>query len=450
MDASPLPPQMSGLPLIGNALAYLRDPFAFLGRVVREHGDVVRVRFATLPFTLVSHPDVVEQVLVVQAKSFHKDRFGQTLKAVLGEGLLISEGDVWRRQRRLANPAFHKERIAAYGQIMVDLASRAVGGWRDGDERDVHKDMMRLTLEIVAKTLFGADVAAVADEVGEALHDVLEHFTDAKYHFLPLLRRLPTPAMRRFPAARARLDEVIFGFVRARRAAGDAEEAPTSDLLSMLLHARDADGTRMSDDQLRDEVMTLFLAGHETTAIALTWTWLLLARNPEVERRLHASLTEALDGRAPTLADLPRLKYAAAVIDEAMRLYPPAWSIGREAMEDVVLGGFAIPKGTQVWINPWTIHRDPRWFDAPEEFRPERWLDGSLEALPKYAYFPFGGGPRICIGLAFARMEAILLLAAIAREVKLHVLPDQKIEPMASVTLRPRHGLRVRVERRAP
>lgn len=450
MPTTSLPPRRAGLPLVGNVFEYLRDPLGFLDRLAHDGGDVVRVRLATMDFTVVNHPDIVEEALVTRAKSFHKDKFGQVLRLVLGDGLLTSEGDVWRRQRRLANPAFHKERVASYGESMVEMTARTTSLWRDGETRDVHKDMMRLTLEIVAKTLFGADVGQRSEIVGEALEAVLQHFTHAEYFFVPLLRRLPTPRMRKFFAAKARLDEVIGSLVRERRAgaAASSDQTQGSDLLSMLLHAKDVDGSSMNDAQLRDEIMTIFLAGHETTAIALTWTWMLLSQNPSVEAKLHASLDEVLGDRLPTVADLPKLTYADAIIRESMRLYPPAWSIGREAMEDVTLGGFSIPKGTQVWINPWGIHHDARWYAEPFALRPERWLGDAAKSLPKYAYFPFGGGPRICIGAGFATMEAVLLLSTIARAAKLRLPPGHRVEFLPSVTLRPKHGLPMTVQTR--
>jgi cytochrome P450 len=433
---------------VGNVLEYLRDPLGFLDRLGRDGGDMVRVRLATMDFTVVSHPDVVEEILVTRAKSFHKDKFGQVLRLVLGDGLLTSEGDVWRRQRRLANPAFHKERIAGYAASMVEQTTKTVATWRDGETRDIHKDMMRLTLEIVAKTLFGSEVGEKAEIVGEALEAVLAHFTQAEYFFVPLLRRLPTPGMKRFFAAKTRLDEVIGSFIKERRKTEDDRETPSSDLLSMLLHAEDTDGTRMNDAQLRDEIMTIFLAGHETTAIALTWTWLLLSKHPEIEAKLHASLDEVLGDRVPSFADVQKLTYADAVMREAMRLYPPAWSIGREAMEDMVIGGFSIPKGTQIWLNPWGIHHDPRWYPEPHTFKPERWLDESIKSLPKYAYFPFGGGPRICIGAGFATMEAVLLLATIARTTRLRLKAGHRVAYLPSVTLRPKGGLPMTVQTR--
>jgi cytochrome P450 len=442
---SALPPRAPGLPFFGNSLTYMRDPLGFLRAMRDTHGDVVRVALGPVHLTLVSHPDLVEEMLVTQNRLFIKDRFMRVLRPVLGDGLLMSEGDFWRRQRRLAQPAFHRERIAAYGGIMVDHASRLAAQWRDGEVRDVHKDMMRLTLEIVAESLFGAQVGQHADDVAESIDAVLAVVSDPLELFLPFLRRLPTPKRRRFQHAVTKLDAIIYGVVEQRRKSGAPE---TGDLLSMLLHAQDEDGSRMSDKQLRDECMTLFLAGHETTAINLSWTWVLLSQHPHVEAKLARELREVLGDRPATVADLPNLRYANHVIAEALRLYPPAWSMGREAREDVDLGGYRVPRGGQVWFCPWAIQRDARWFDDPDAFRPERWEGDLAKQLPRYAYFPFGGGPRFCIGQSFAQMEAVLLLATLARAFRAEVAPDARIRPFPSVTLRPKHGVRVRLSRR--
>jgi cytochrome P450 len=433
------------VPYFGNALPYLRDPLAFLRSTRDRYGDVVRIALGPLKLTLLSHPDHVEDVLVTRNKLFQKDRFVDTLRPVLGDGLLSSEGDFWRRQRRLAQPAFHRDRIAAYGGIMVEHASRLVAQWRDGDTRDVHKDMMRLTLEIVAETLFGAQVGDHAEAVGHALEAVLDVATDPLEVFFPVLRRLPTRGRRRFDRAVAKLDEIIYGVVEQRRRSGAGQ---TNDLLSMLLHARDEDGSRMSDKQLRDECMTLFLAGHETTALNLSWTWLLLSQRPEVATKLTREIDDVLGDRPAAFADLPNLRYAGHVITESLRLYPPAWSMGREAREDLELGGYRVPRGGQVWFCPWSIQRDPRWFDDPDAFRPERWEGNLAKTIHRYAYFPFGGGPRFCIGQAFAQMEAVLLLVTLARAFDVEVLPKPRVVPETSVTLRPKHGLRVRLRRR--
>jgi cytochrome P450 len=433
------------LPIAGNALSFMRDPLRFLRGARERHGDVVRVAIGPLEVTLLSHPDLVEDVLVTRNRLWQKDRYlHTTLRPVLGDGLLSSEGDFWRRQRRLAQPAFHRDRIRAYAEIMVQHAGRLAAQWRDGEVRDVHKDMMHLTLEIVAETLFGANVGDQAEEVGSALESVLAVVSDPLELFFPILKHLPTPQRRRFGRGVVRLDAIVYGIIEKRRASGAGE---TNDLLSMLLHARDEDGSSMSDRQLRDECMTLFLAGHETTALNLSWTWLLLSRHPAVREKLSRELAEVLGDRPATFDDLPNLRYAGHVIAESLRLYPPAWSMGREAREDVELGGYRISRGDQVWFCPWAIQRDSRWFDDPDAFRPERWEGDLAKSLHRYAYFPFGGGPRFCIGQAFAQMEAVLLLATLARSFHLDVQPAPRPVPEPSVTLRPKHGLRVRVRR---
>ncbi len=422
----------------------MSDPLAFLCSTRDRYGDVVRVALGPMEAILISDPDLVEDVLVTRNKSWKKDEFLQTtLRPVLGEGLLSSEGDFWRRQRRLSQPAFHRDRIAGYGRIMVDYAEALAERWRDGEVRDVHKDMMRLTLEIVAKTLFGADVGDHAEDVGDALDAVLAYVSQPAFLFLPALKRVPLPVVQRFRAAVSKLDAIIYGVIDKRR--GSAE---SQDLLSMLLHAVDEDGSRMSDRQLRDEALTLFLAGHETTAIALSWTWFLLARHPEVEAKLWRELSEVLADRSPSIEDLPKLRYTGQVIAESLRLYPPAWSMGREACEDVELGGYHIARGEQVWFCPWSIQRDRRWFERPNEFVPERWEGDRQKSLHRYVYFPFGGGPRLCIGQAFAQMEAVLLLATLARRFRVEVSGTPVPDP--SVTLRPKQGVTARLSARAP
>jgi cytochrome P450 len=328
------------------------------------------------------------------------------------------------------------------------MSERALGlarTWRDGEVRDVHKDMMRLTLDIVAQTLFGAEVGDHAEEVGEALEAVLAIVADPLELFVPLLKHLPTPKRRRFDRAVTRLDAIIYRLIEERRKAGAAH---ADDLLSMLLHAQDEDGSRMSDKQLRDECLTLFLAGHETTALNLSWTWLLLSGDAAVNAKLRSEVDEVLGDRPATFADLPKLRYTGHVVAESLRLYPPAWSMGREARWDVDIGGYRIRRGQQVWFCPWAIQRDPRWFEAPDAFRPERWEGDLAKRLPRFAYFPFGGGPRQCIGQAFAQMEAVLLLATLARAFDVEVLPEPPAIAQPSVTLRPKHGLRVRLTRR--
>ena len=318
-----LPPGPAGRPMVGNLLDYSRDPLGFLTRCSREYGDVARLRFPGPPAYLISHPDHIEHVLVKNNRNFIKDRYTRAELRILGNGLLVNEGDFWRRQRRLAQPAFHRRRVEAYGETMVSYTDRMTGGWRHGEARDVHREMMRLTLEIVTKTLIDAALSSEAEGVGESLGVIMDRSSDQGsgvfWRMIP--ESIPTPGNVRYRRATRRLDGIIHAIVAERRQSG----ADTGDLLSMLLHAEDEDGNRMSDRQLRDEVMTIILAGHETTAIALSWTWYLLGNHPEAEAKLTAELEEVLDGRAPTVEDLPRLPYADAVIKESMRLYPPAW-----------------------------------------------------------------------------------------------------------------------------
>jgi cytochrome P450 len=362
---------------------------------------------------------------------------------VFGEGLLTSEGDFWLRQRRLAQPAFHRARIASYAATMVEYTQRLLENWRSGEERDAHQEMMRLTLQIVAKTLFDADVEREARDVGKSLQLLLELGANFKRTlFIP--HWVPTPTNLRIKREIASIENILYRIIEERRASGH----DAGDLLSMLLHAQDEDGSRMTDRQLRDETITLFLAGHETTASTLSWTWWLLAQNPAVESKLYAELDAVLGGRPPSLDDLPKLTYTGNVITESLRLYPAAWGLARVAIEDHELAGYPVKKGMGIAMAQWVVHRDPRWYDAPEEFRPERWEGDLLKRLPRFAYFPFGGGPRQCIGNTFAVMEATLLLATIAHKYRLRLAANHPVVPLASITLRPRHGVRVILESR--
>jgi cytochrome P450 len=386
-------------------------------------------------------------VLVGEYQSFAKGRALAEAKRILGEGLLTSEGERHRRQRRLMQPMFVHSRIGTYGEAMVEAAERAAAGWRAGQVLDVHAEMSRLTLGIVGRTLFDADVEAEATEIGQALTESIEMLNRFMLPFSGLLERLPTATARRLRKARARLDSTIYALIGERR----ASRADRGDLLSLLLRARDDEdrSAQMSDEQVRDEAMTIFLAGHETTAVALTWTWYLLAQNPEVETRLHEELARELDARSPTVADLQRLPYTERVLAESMRLYPPAWVIGRRARVDVDLDGYRIPAGAIVILSPFVTHRDPRWYPEPLRFDPDRFTPEARSLRPRYAYFPFGGGPRVCIGEGFAWMEAQLLLATLAQRVCLRLAPDQQVALQPRVTLRPRGGLPMTITRRS-
>ncbi len=448
-----MPPGPKGSLLTGNLLDYTRDHLGFLTRCAREYGDVTRLRFVNVPVYLLNHPDHIEYVLVRNNRNFIKSRGERISLGFLGQGLLTSEGSFWRRQRRLAQPAFHRERVAAYGEVMVESAERMADTWRDGKARDIHRDMMRLTLEIVAKTLFGVPLQpAEFEEIGGALAIIAERFTGRGGVFFQVPERVPTPGNLRFRQALRTLDALIYGIIRGRCANGEAdgkESGGGDDLLSMLLAARDEEtGEGMGDKQLRDEVMTILLAGHETTANALSWTWRLLARHPEIEDRLHEELEEVLAGRPPAIGDLSRLRYTDAIVKESLRLYPPAWAFGREAVGDCEIGGYYVPAGTQLIMSQWVMHRDPRYYEDPLEFRPERWLDSSTSMLPRYTYFPFGGGPRLCIGQSFAKMEAVLLLATIARSFRLRTAPGERVTPRPSITLRPGDGMWMVIQKR--
>jgi cytochrome P450 len=428
-------------------LAMRRNPLGFLTMLARDYGDVVRMRLGTQQVYLLNHPDHIRDVLVTHNRQFMKGVGLQRAKRLLGEGLLTSEGDFHLQQRRLAQPAFHHERIAAYGDVMSAYAVRTAERWRSGEVVDVHGEMLRLTLAIAGKTLFDSDVEEEATEIGEAIATCMALFRS--FSTLPLaqlLERLPLPSALRFQAARARLDATIYRMIAARRDA----PADRGDLLSLLMLARDDDsaGGRMTDRQLRDEVMTIFLAGHETTANALTWTWHLLTLFPSVERKLHAEVDAVLGDRPPGAADMARLPYATMVLAESMRLYPPAWVIGRRALTDYSAGGYDVPAGSIVLLSQWVTHRDPRWFPVPERFDPERWTPEARAARPRFAYYPFGGGARICIGEQFAWMEGVLALATLARRWRLGPAEGQRVEPAPSITLRPRFGLKMVAVRR--
>jgi len=429
-----------------NWLALQRNPLRFLEGVAR-HGDVARFRLGPVFVYLVNDPDLIRSVLVTRADAYHKGRALERARRLLGQGLLTSEGALHLRQRRLMQPAFHRERIAGYGETMVRYAGRAAERWKAGETIDVHKEMVALTLAIVGKTLFDADVEEEADEIGKALTEALELFQ--RLLMVPygeFLEKLPIPSTLRFRSARRRLDATIARLIAERR----RNPRDRKDLLTLLLLAQDTegDGGGMTDTQLRDEAMTIFLAGHETTANAMAWTWHLLSQNPEAEGRLHGELDRVLEGRAPGVADLPRLRYTEMVLSESMRLFPPAWILGRRAIVDHELGGYRIPAGSIVLLSQWITHRDARYFPDPLRFDPQRFTAEAQAARPKFSYFPFGGGPRVCIGEGFAWMEGVLVLATIARRWRFLPVDGIPVTPAAMITLRPKSGLPMRIEAR--
>jgi cytochrome P450 len=414
--ASAVPPLLRGpneRGLLGSLGDFNRDQLAFYTRCAREFGDVVPIRLGPSRGFLIFHPDAIEELLVVHSRDLIKSRGVRLLRGILGDGLVVAEGDLWLRQRRLMQPAFHRHRVAAYGEIMPAHAARQVADWREDTVVDMHAEMMAVTRAIVARALFDADVSEDARVVGDALEIVAESFgkrLGSLRAFVPLW--LPTRQNLRLRRAIRGLDRVVYRMIDDRRRSPGAR----GDLLSILLDAHDADdGSRMTDRQVRDEVMTLFLAGHETTAVALSWTWYLLSEYPAADARLADELRAVLGGRAPTVADLPALRYAEMVVTESMRLYPPAYAMGRQAARPIEVAGHPVPAGNFLIIGTWAVHRDARWFDEPGTFRPERWADDSARRLPRFAYLPFGGGARQCIGNGFAMMEAVLILATIAQ-----------------------------------
>jgi cytochrome P450 len=423
-----------------------RDQLTFIEHCRDEFGDVVWMRFLYVPAIFLYHPDQVEYVLVTNAKNFIKSMSLRSnfFQRLVGNGLLTSQGEEWKRQRRLSQPAFHRERVASYGQVMVDYTTRLTAKWNEGESRDIHRDMMRLTLEIVVQCLFSADVSSDVDHVGATLKELVKPFAAQATLGWILNNRLPTPTHLRFHALARKIDRVVYRIISERRASGEDK----GDLLSMLLAARDEDGSRMSDRQLRDEVMTLFLAGHETTALTLAWSWYLLGTNPDTERKFHAELDEVLGGRAATMADLPRLKFTEQIAKESMRLYPPAFGLGREAINDCEIGGYRVPAGTQVFMFQWATQHDSRFYEEPLAFKPERWTEEFAERLPKYAYFPFGGGPRACIGASFAMMEIILCLATIGQRFRLELDDHHSVSIFPAMSLRPKDGIKVLIKNR--
>lgn len=444
--ASVLPPGPRPVIPGANFIAIRRDPIRFLTGLAEQYGDLVYFKLGPQPVFLLNNPDYIRDALVTHNRNFMKGEGLQRAKRLLGEGLLTSEGEFHLRQRRLAQPAFHRQRIAGYAATMVEYAARTRDEWRAGETRDIAREMMRLTLAIAGKTLFDADVESEADEIGEALTTTFALFNRVSLPFAQWLDRLPLPATKRFQKARQRLDSTIYRIINERRAAA----VDRGDLLSMLIAARDdeGDGTGMTDEQLRDEAMTIFLAGHETTANALTWTWYLLSQHPEVAARFHAEIDEALKGRLPSAEDFPRLRYTEMVLAESMRLYPPAWLIGRRALSDYQINGYRIPARSILLLSQYVTHHDARFFPDPFRFDPERWTPEARESRPKFSYFPFGGGPRLCIGEHFAWMEGVLVLATIAQRFRMRLAPGHPVEMQPLVTLRPKHGMKLILEAR--
>ena len=428
---------------IGNMPLASADPLGKFLTWAREYGDIFYYRAAWLHVYFLNDPELIEWVLIRNSQNFLKDRVVQNSRWFFGNGLLTNEGDSWLRQRRLSQPAFHRDRIASYARIMTGYAEQMLAAWRDGETRDIHQEMMQLTLRIVVHCLFNVE-AQDTGAISSAMNILMRNTTGVRMLFPPVARYLPTPTMIAVRRAVQQLDEMVYGIIAKHR----ASRTDSGDLLSMLMNARDEDGSGMSDKQLRDEVLTFLLAGHETTALALSWTFHLLGQNPEVEEKLDAELRQVLGGRVPEVSDLQALPYTERVIKESMRLYPPAWSLARTAIADFELRGYTIPAGANIVMSQWIVHHDPKYFKDPEVFAPDRWLDPAMQKLPRFAYFPFGGGPRQCIGNSFATMEAVLLLSTIAQRFRLRPVPGPPVVAVPSFTLRPKHGITMTLEHR--
>lgn len=434
--------------LFGSALDFKKDSIAFITNTEKQFPDFARFRFAYIRMVYLTHPDYVKHVMQTNNKNYKKGIEYEHLKPVLGEGLLTSEGDFWLRQRRLAQPAFHKDRIASFFSIMVNSTQSLLDEWEkklDNKTTDIHAEMMHLALDIVAKTLLSADVKSESNEIERALSVAIEE----SYHRVKTLINfplwVPVPRHLRYNSHRKKLDDVVNKIIEQRRSSTQKFD----DLLEMLMNVEDEDTKeRMSDKQLRDEVMTIFLAGHETTANALTWAFYLLAKNPEVKTKLLDEIKTVLNGKTPSFEELKNLHYTQQVIHEVLRLYPPAWALGRSALADDNIDGYPIKKGDNILISPYVIHRSPRFWEKPDEFIPERFTPEKMKDMHKFVYFPFGGGPRFCIGNNFAMMEMQIILPMILQKFEIHLKSNQDVLPEPLVTLRPRGGLMCKIERK--
>jgi cytochrome P450 len=424
------------------------DPLGFVGRLFGDYGDVSLLRMGPVQAYMFFHPDDVKHVLQERHTNFVKGPIVGRVKILIGEGLFTSEGDFWRRQRRLAQPAFHRERIAGFVDTMVRCTAERLDAWEprvaSGASFDVAAEMSALTLTIVGRALFGRDLSGEAAAAGAALATTLEFCAERALSYLTPPLFVPTAKNRAFKRARRVLDELVYAMIEARRRSGEEH----GDLLGMLMAARDEEtGERMTVRQLRDEVITFLLAGHETTAVALTWTWYLLSQHPEIADRLQREVTAALGTRPPTLADLPNIPFARMIVEEAMRLYPPVWGIGRQTIAPDRIGGYQIPAGAVINLSPWITHRHPAFWDDPDRFDPERFTPERVRARHRFAYFPFSGGPRLCIGETFALVEAQLIVAMMAQRYRLALVPGTVVRPEPHLTLRPHGGLPVTVRR---
>lgn len=437
-----LPPGPEPLPFVGHVLQFRRDQLAFMAGLQRTYGRAATFQLARLPIVAFFRPEAVRYFLVENARNFTNGEFAGNLRTLLGEGLLTTDGDFHRRQRRLVQPAFHRRRVEGYADIMVAHTEELLAEWQPGAQVDIASEMQRLTLRIVAKALFNVDLRVESGDLGRRFSEVIENPVGLPFSLRGLPVDLPFTPYGKNVRARRALDAFVYALIARRRREG----ADTGDVLSMLLAARDEEDNGLTDRQIRDQTMTLFAAGHETTANALSWTLYLLSEHPQVRAKLVAELQRVLGGRPPIVDDLAALPYLDQVVKEAMRLYPPAWTQGRRAIDDFELEGYRLPAGTVVMFSQWVIHRLPEIWGDPETFRPERFEPTTERALPPYAYFPFGGGPRMCIGMPFANLEARLLLATILQQYTPNLVPGYPVVPRPRITLRPAYGIHMTLD----
>jgi cytochrome P450 len=440
-----LPPGPKGWPILGVALQVRKDPLGTLQRLAREYGDIVSVPVMGMRRVLLSRPEYTQQLLILDHAKLYKSVLTKLVVGpLLGQGLLISEGEFWRKQRRLAQPAFHRARTNEYSPVMVECALQQMMQWRSGETRNIADEMMKVSLEVAVRTLFGTSLASDSAGIGKAMTFLMRYHLHRARNPWHVPASWPTPGNRRARREEQFMDSMVYRIIAERKQGAE----PRKDLLTLLMAAMHEDGTQMTEKQLRDETMTLFVAGHETTALTLSWTWYLLGENPAAETRLHEELGNVLGGRPAEVSDLERLPYLHAVVLESLRLYPPAYMLARMNMEPVRFGEYEIPPKTTLLSSQWILHRDARFFTDPERFLPERWLGGLEQQLPPGAYFPFGDGPRRCIGQGFAMLESALVIAAIAQKYRFRLRPGFPVVPEPLVTLRPKYGIEMKIEAR--
>jgi len=435
-------------PLLGAAPALRRDALSYMLEAYRTHGDIVAMPLGLQPAIQITHPDFIRRVLIENSANYGRSRLTDRLKLILGEGLVTADGERWARQRRIMQPIFQRDKLDGLIPVMAEAAEDMLVRWnipaRSGTPVDVGDQMGQLALDVITRALFGTSAGSIAEDVIRCIPILQEYITHLFWTLNPLAGKLPTPTYRRFREALATIDAILYRFIRERTAAGPGN----ADMLDSLLKARDPEtGAAMDEKALRDEVITLFLAGHETTANALTWTWYLLDRNPEAREQLEAEAAK-LAGNPATAEDLNRLPYARRVAQEAMRIYPPVWSFNRLALGEDILGGYSIPRGTTVFIPPWVLHRHPSWWEDPERFDPDRFTTARSAGRPRHAYLPFAAGPRTCIGSHLALMEMQMVLTLVASHYRLRLTSDHPVSAQALITTRPRTTIMMRLERR--